>query len=112
MARTHSTSNITTNQPMETVGLHNFELHKVLGSGAYGRVFLVSKKGGRDHGTLYAMKVLNKASIVQKAKTLEHTITERSVLEAVRSSPFLVTLHYAFQTATKLHLVMGKCWCV
>ena len=53
------------------------------------------------------MKVLKKATIVQKAKTTEHTMTERQVLESVRSCPFLVTLHWAFQTESKLHLVMG-----
>jgi ribosomal protein S6 kinase alpha-5 len=75
---------------------------------AYGKVFLVRKKGGVDDGRLYAMKVLKKASIVQKKKTTEHTKTERQVLEAVRQSPFLVTLHYAFQTDAKLHLILGK----
>lgn len=75
---------------------------------AYGKVFLVRKRGGHDHGTLYAMKVLKKASIVQKKKTAEHTMTERQVLEAVRQSPFLVTLYYAFQTDAKLHLILGK----
>ncbi|XP_056151608.1 ribosomal protein S6 kinase alpha-5 isoform X4 [Lampris incognitus] len=52
------------------------------------------------------MKVLKKATIVQKAKTAEHTRTERQVLEHIRQSPFLVTLHYAFQTDTKLHLIL------
>ncbi|OWR42784.1 ribosomal protein S6 kinase alpha-5 [Danaus plexippus plexippus] len=52
------------------------------------------------------MKVLKKASIVQKLKTAEHTRTERQVLEAVRACPFLVTLHYAFQTDAKLHLIL------
>ena len=75
---------------------------------AYGKVFLVRKKCGTDHGKLFAMKVLKKAVIVQKAKTTEHTITERSVLEAVRTCPFIVTLHYAFQTESKLHLIMGR----
>lgn len=65
------------------------------------------KQGGNDHGSLYAMKVLKKASIVQKKKTAEHTMTERQVLEAVRQSPFLVTLYYAFQTDAKLHLILG-----
>ena len=54
------------------------------------------------------MKVLKKATIVQKKKTTEHTKTERQVLEAVRQSPFLVTLHYAFQTDAKLHLILGE----
>lgn len=74
---------------------------------AYGKVFLVRKVSGHDTGKLYAMKVLKKATIVQKAKTAEHTRTERQVLEHIRQSPFLVTLHYAFQTDTKLHLILG-----
>lgn len=75
---------------------------------AYGKVFLVRKRTGTDAGRLYAMKVLKKASIVQRKKTTEHTKTERQVLEAVRDSPFLVTLHYAFQTDAKLHLILGE----
>ena len=71
-------------------------------------MYLVKKNDGFYKGKLFAMKVLKKATIVQKAKTTEHTMTERQVLEAVRSCPFLVTLHWAFQTDSKLHLVMGK----
>lgn len=54
------------------------------------------------------MKVIKKSAIVSKAKTTEHTITERHVLESVRCCPFIVTMHYAFQTEAKLHLIMGK----
>lgn len=74
----------------------------------YGKVFLVRKVTGADQKQLYAMKVLKKTSVVRKKKVMEHTLTERSVLEAIRDFPFLVTLHYAFQTETKLHLVMGE----
>ncbi|XP_072934014.1 ribosomal protein S6 kinase alpha-5-like isoform X2 [Epargyreus clarus] len=88
------------------VDISHFDLLKVLGTGAYGKVFLVKKRCGVDEGKLYAMKVLKKASIVQKLKTAEHTRTERQVLEAVRACPFLVTLHYAFQTDSKLHLIL------
>nr|CAB3265767.1 ribosomal protein S6 kinase alpha-5 [Phallusia mammillata] len=91
---------------IEKVGLESFELLKVLGTGAYGKVFLVRKVCGHDQGQLYAMKVLKKASIITKPKTAEHTMTERQVLEAVRQSPFLVTLHYAFQTNSRLHLIL------
>ncbi|OXU27515.1 hypothetical protein TSAR_010879 [Trichomalopsis sarcophagae] len=84
----------------------HFDLLKVLGTGAYGKVFLVRKRVGVDVGQLYAMKVLKKATIVQKKKMTEHTKTERQVLEAVRDCPFLVTLHYAFQTDAKLHLIL------
>lgn len=57
---------------------------------AYGKVFLVRKRTGGDIGKLFAMKVLEKASIVQKRRTTEHTKTERQVLEMIRNSPFLV----------------------
>ena len=40
---------------------------------AYGKVFLARKRSGADRGQLYAMKVLKKATIVQKRKTTEHT---------------------------------------
>uniref|UniRef100_A0A7N9AV32 Ribosomal protein S6 kinase n=1 Tax=Mastacembelus armatus TaxID=205130 RepID=A0A7N9AV32_9TELE len=100
----HFNANLTGH--VERVGIENFELLKVLGTGAYGKVFLVRKVSGHDAGKLYAMKVLKKATIVQKAKTAEHTWSERQVLEHIRQSPFLVTLHYAFQTDTKLHLIL------
>lgn len=65
------------------------------------------KKGGKDDGNLYAMKVLKKTNIVQKMKTAEHTKTERQVLEAIGRSPFLVGMYYAFQTESKLYLILG-----
>ncbi|XP_056140404.1 ribosomal protein S6 kinase alpha-4 [Lampris incognitus] len=102
----HEITNANLTGHTEKVGMENFELLKVLGTGAYGKVFLVRKNSGHDEGQLYAMKVLKKAAIVQKAKTTEHTRTERQVLEHIRQSPFLVTLHYAFQTQSKLHLIL------
>ncbi|KAF4084002.1 hypothetical protein AMELA_G00123790 [Ameiurus melas] len=102
----HELKNANLTGHVERVGIENFELLKVLGTGAYGKVFLVRKVSGHDSDKLYAMKVLKKATIVQKAKTAEHTRTERQVLEHIRQSPFLVTLHYAFQTDTKLHLIL------
>jgi serine/threonine protein kinase len=88
------------------VGPEDFELLTVLGTGGYGKVFLTRKVTGIDEGKLYAMKILKKTAVVRKKKVMEHTLTERSVLEAIHDFPFLVTLHYAFQTESKLHLVM------
>ncbi|GMT00693.1 hypothetical protein PENTCL1PPCAC_22867 [Pristionchus entomophagus] len=93
-------------EPMEKVSMENFALLKVLGKGAYGKVFLVRKIGGSDHNTIYAMKVLRKTRVVSKQKTLEHTLAERQVLERLRGVPFLVQIYYAFQTENKLHIVM------
>jgi len=84
--------------------LDDFALVKVLGKGSYGKVMLV--KGTKD-GKVYAMKMLRKENVIKRNQQ-EHTKTERSVLEAV-SHPFIVTLHYAFQTPTKLYMVMEFC---
>jgi ribosomal protein S6 kinase alpha-5 len=64
--------------------------------------------GGADSGHLYAMKELLKADIIKNVKITEYTETERQVLEAVRKSPFLINLQYAFQTNDKLHLILGE----
>uniref|UniRef100_A0A1I8B3A1 non-specific serine/threonine protein kinase n=1 Tax=Meloidogyne hapla TaxID=6305 RepID=A0A1I8B3A1_MELHA len=90
----------------EKVSMENFALIRVLGKGAYGKVFLVRKIGGQDSGRYYAMKVLKKTRVTQKQKTLEHTLAERKVLERLKGLPFLVNMVYAFQTDTKLHIVM------
>ncbi|XP_075226417.1 ribosomal protein S6 kinase alpha-2-like isoform X2 [Lycorma delicatula] len=80
-----------------------FELLKVLGQGSFGKVFLVRKVVGADSGTLYAMKVLKKATL--KVRDRVRTKMERNILVDVRH-PFIVRLHYAFQTEGKLYLIL------
>ncbi|XP_014489551.1 PREDICTED: ribosomal protein S6 kinase 2 beta [Dinoponera quadriceps] len=81
----------------------HFELLKVLGQGSFGKVFLVRKVVGKDSGTLYAMKVLKKATL--KIRDRERTQMERNILVDVEH-PFIVRLHYAFQTEGKLYLIL------
>ncbi|XP_050511520.1 ribosomal protein S6 kinase 2 beta isoform X1 [Diabrotica virgifera virgifera] len=80
-----------------------FELLKVLGEGSFGKVFLARKVVGADAGTLYAMKVLKKATL--KIRDRHRTKMERNILVDVEH-PFIVKLHYAFQTEGKLYLVL------
>ncbi|KAA0203253.1 hypothetical protein HAZT_HAZT001282, partial [Hyalella azteca] len=80
-----------------------FDLLKVLGQGSFGKVFLVRKITGPDKGTLYAMKVLKKATL--KVRDRQRTKMERDILAEVRH-PFVVSLHYAFQTEGKLYLIL------
>ncbi|XP_006152326.1 ribosomal protein S6 kinase alpha-2 isoform X1 [Tupaia chinensis] len=80
-----------------------FELLKVLGQGSYGKVFLVRKTRGSDAGQLYAMKVLKKATL--KVRDRVRSKMERDILAEV-SHPFIVKLHYAFQTEGKLYLIL------
>jgi serine/threonine protein kinase len=55
-------------------------------------------------GKLYAMKILVKKEIIAKKQT-KNTKTERKILESL-NNPFIVQLHYAFQTKTRLYLVL------
>ncbi|XP_019335396.2 ribosomal protein S6 kinase alpha-2 isoform X2 [Alligator mississippiensis] len=80
-----------------------FELLKVLGQGSYGKVFLVRKIKGSDAGQLYAMKVLKKATL--KVWDRVRSKMERDILAEV-NHPFIVKLHYAFQTEGKLYLIL------
>ncbi|XP_032880926.1 ribosomal protein S6 kinase alpha-2 isoform X2 [Amblyraja radiata] len=80
-----------------------FELLKVLGQGSYGKVFLVKKIKGSDAGQLYAMKVLKKATL--KVRDRVRSKMERDILAEV-NHPFIVKLHYAFQTEGKLYLIL------
>ncbi|XP_076976943.1 ribosomal protein S6 kinase alpha-2 isoform X3 [Tamandua tetradactyla] len=80
-----------------------FELLKVLGQGSYGKVFLVRKVKGPDAGQLYAMKVLKKATL--KVRDRVRSKMERDILAEV-NHPFIVKLHYAFQTEGKLYLTL------
>jgi serum/glucocorticoid-regulated kinase 3 len=85
----------------EKVSVDDFELMRVIGKGSFGKVTLVRKK---SDNRLYAMKVLAKQNII-KRKQVEHTKTERSVLGRL-NHPFIVKLHFAFQTDIKLYFVL------
>ncbi|XP_057322716.1 ribosomal protein S6 kinase beta-1-like [Microplitis mediator] len=95
----------TVNPGDEKVGPKDFELCKILGEGGYGKVFQVRKVSGKDKGSIFAMKVLCKASIIRNQKDTAHTKAERNILEAVKH-PFIVNLIYAFQTGGKLYLIL------
>lgn len=62
------------------------------------------KKEGKR---LFAMKSLNKSN-VKRRNQVEHTRTERRVLGRAKH-PFIVHLHYAFQTSQKLYFVLDYC---
>uniref|UniRef100_A0A8C5HU74 non-specific serine/threonine protein kinase n=1 Tax=Gouania willdenowi TaxID=441366 RepID=A0A8C5HU74_GOUWI len=87
----------------EKADASQFELLKVLGQGSFGKVFLVRKVTPPDANELYAMKVLKKATL--KVRDRVRTKMERNILADV-NHPFVVKLHYAFQTEGKLYLIL------
>eukprot|EP01100_Stratorugosa_tubuloviscum_P007040 TRINITY_DN296_c1_g1_i1.p1 TRINITY_DN296_c1_g1~~TRINITY_DN296_c1_g1_i1.p1 ORF type:complete len:341 (+),score=165.42 TRINITY_DN296_c1_g1_i1:155-1177(+) len=86
---------------VQKITLNDFIILKVIGRGGFGKVLLVKKKNTNE---IFAMKVLKKDFLI-KTKNVGYTMTERNVLRRVRH-PFIVSLHYAFQNAGKLYLVM------
>ena len=59
----------------------------------------------KSSGIVYAIKVLQKKAIV-KRNEVKHIMAERNVLMRNVKHPFLVGLHYSFQTSTKLYFVL------
>lgn len=80
---------------------------RVLGRGSFGRVVLVQKRQGQRVGSLYAMKILRKSHLVRR-RQIDRTKTERRVLSRL-DHPFIMKMHYAFQTTEKLYLVLDYC---
>jgi p70 ribosomal S6 kinase len=90
------------------IGPGDFEILRVIGKGAFGKVFQVRKKVesgvyGDDDGIL-AMKVMRKDTII-KNNHVDYMKAERDILTKV-VHPFIVPLRYSFQTKTKLYLVL------
>ncbi|XP_040573796.1 ribosomal protein S6 kinase 2 beta isoform X1 [Lepeophtheirus salmonis] len=92
-----------TREGFERANSSQFELLQVLGQGSFGKVFLVRKIEGKDSGTLYAMKVLKKATL--RFRDRVRTKKERDILAEIEH-PFMVKLYYAFQTEGKLYLIL------
>lgn len=80
----------------------DFEFLKVIGKGSFGKVLLAKHK---ETGRHFAIKVLRKAAI-RKRNEARHIMAERNVLLMNVKHPFLVGLHYSFQTSDKLYFVL------
>ena len=87
----------------EPVSLKDFNLLKVVGRGAFGKVMMAQKKAGENANAIYAIKVLIKSDVVAK-KQVENTIAERNILIQM-SHPYIVCLRYSFESKDKLYLV-------
>jgi len=83
------------------IGLSCFIIHCIIGTGSFGKVYLVQKKGTSN---FYALKSLSKAQIFDNNLT-RYAITERNVLRSL-DHPFIVKLRYSFQNSKNLFMVM------
>ncbi|XP_041934641.1 protein kinase C theta type [Alosa sapidissima] len=87
---------------MHKYTLDNFTLHKMLGKGSFGKVFLAELKGA---GQFFAVKALKK-DVVLMDDDVECTMVERRVLSLAWEHPFLTHLYCTFQTKENLFFVM------
>jgi len=90
------------------VSMDDFKILKVLGKGAYGKVFQVRKVNGPGSAQIYAMKAMDKSRICGSRTDVRHTKAERNVLVSVEH-PFIVKLKFAFETSKRLYLVQEFC---
>ncbi|KAG7282185.1 hypothetical protein CRUP_034932 [Coryphaenoides rupestris] len=80
----------------------DFDYLKCIGKGSFGKVLLAKH---RTSGGYYAVKVLQKKIILER-KEQTHVMVERSVLLKGLQHPFLVGLHFSFQTTNLLYFVL------
>ncbi|XP_059443218.1 serine/threonine-protein kinase AtPK2/AtPK19-like [Corylus avellana] len=102
-------------EDVEKFGPGDFEILRIVGQGAFGKVFQVVRKRasapnngerkeeGDDDG-IYAMKVMRKDTIIKK-NHVDYMKAERDILTKV-VHPFIVQLRYSFQTKSKLYLIL------
>lgn len=84
----------------------DFDVIKCIGRGAFGEVFICSKKDEKPSGAIYAMKRMRKADMMKK-KQVFHVRSERDVMaEAAAKNPWVVQLMYGFQDDVYLYMVM------
>ena len=98
-------SDLPIEEEKEKIGFKSFIILKTLGSGSFGKVFLVFlfeklnilafKVRKKDDERMFAMKVLKKKNLILK-KQLRYAISEANILKK-SDHPFILTLHYAFQ---------------
>ena len=86
------------------VTINDFEQIRVIGRGGFSKVVLARKI---DTGRLYAIKMLKKEQLINDRK-IQPVMRERGVLQRL-NHPFLVKLHWAFQSSSDLFFVMDIC---
>lgn len=92
------------------IGVGDFEILRVVGKGAFGKVFQVKMKGrhvvsSNDDGDgIFAMKVMRKDTII-KNNHVDYMNAEKDILTKV-VHPFIVQLRFSFQTKFKLYLIL------
>ena len=87
------------------VSLKNFKILGLLGVGGFSAVYKVRHIMTEK---VYAMKVMNKNYIIHK-KYLHYVVSEFEIMKDLSGFPFVLDLHYCFQSANYLYMIIDYC---
>ena len=94
-------STIYSKEGLAEATLEDFNIVRVLGIGAFGKVFLVQNK---DTEEIYAMKSIRKDQIIEY-NSLESTKLEKFIL-STSNHPFIVKMQYCFSNDVRVYFLM------
>ena len=90
--------------------LSHFQVERILGKGAFGKVKAVVKKTKSDKGEWYAMKFISKKQIAKagaNSSEVEQIFNELTFMKKISKDKFryVVNIHYAFQDSMTCYLI-------
>ena len=85
--------------PQTSFSMSDFTIISVIGRGYFGKVMLVENK---QTGDLFAIKAVPKKRLIESGRP-NTIIAERNIMMMIKN-PFIVQLHFAFQSKTKFYL--------
>ncbi|GLD93470.1 hypothetical protein PINS_up002062 [Pythium insidiosum] len=86
------------------LSLKNYEMHRVIGQGGFGKVNAVIRKKTKPP-KWFAIKTLAKATVIKK-DCVKMVWNERNLLASLHTSPYVVRMHHAFQDSENCYVVM------
>ena len=87
------------------ISINDFHIISKIGCGGFATVYkVIYKKDNKE----YALKVMNKNIIIEK-KYFEYMITEFEILKLLNGFPFILKLHFCFQSANYLFMILDFC---
>lgn len=87
---------------LKKMNLDQIQMHRILGMGAFGLVWLASH---REEKTAYALKMLNKRELID-SHMVSGTIREKEILSSL-DHPFILPLISSFQDENNLYLLIS-----
>lgn len=89
---------------MLQIKLGDLRLHRMLGEGSFGKVFLVTLRSGSNK-TPYALKMMNKKQLIQ-SRQVNNVKSEKGIMMSFEH-PFIINLLATFQDECSIYMVLS-----